>query len=77
VLLGIAMPLKYLAGRPEAVRIVGSAHGVLFIVYVVMALLAARLRKWPAALLGQAMIAAVVPLGPFWFDAKIKNDPNA
>ena len=31
VLLGIAMPLKYLAGMPRAVSAVGMAHGVLFI----------------------------------------------
>ncbi|HTO03360.1 MAG TPA: DUF3817 domain-containing protein, partial [Opitutus sp.] len=30
VLLGIAMPLKYLAGEPAAVRVVGMAHGILF-----------------------------------------------
>ena len=31
ILLGIAMPLKYFAGEPLAVRIVGMAHGVLFL----------------------------------------------
>ena len=28
ILLAIAMPLKYLAGKPEMVSIVGMAHGV-------------------------------------------------
>ena len=77
ILLGVAMPLKYLAGRPEAVRIVGSAHGVLFVVYVLFVLLAARLRKWPGALVGMALVAAVMPLGPFWFDRKLQTDPRA
>ena len=31
LLLGIAMPLKYLYDRPEAVRITGMLHGILFI----------------------------------------------
>ena len=31
VLLLIAMPLKYIAGNPEPVSIVGMAHGVLFL----------------------------------------------
>jgi integral membrane protein len=35
ILLGIAMPLKYLAGMPLPVRIVGMLHGVLFIWYVI------------------------------------------
>ena len=34
LLLGVAMPLKYLAGMPGAVRAVGSAHGGLFLLYV-------------------------------------------
>lgn len=29
ILLTIAMPLKYLAGKPEMVSIVGMGHGVL------------------------------------------------
>ena len=36
VLFGIAMPLKYLAGLPLAVRIVGSIHGFLFVALVVI-----------------------------------------
>ena len=31
VLLGIAMPLKYYYNKPEFVKIVGMAHGVLFV----------------------------------------------
>ena len=34
VLMGIAMPLKYVWDQPEAVRIVGWIHGILFIVYI-------------------------------------------
>lgn len=30
-LVGIAMPLKYYAGLPEAVRLTGLAHGFLFL----------------------------------------------
>ena len=34
VLLFIAMPLKYLAGLPLAVRVAGSVHGLLFLVFL-------------------------------------------
>ena len=37
VLLGIAMPLKYLFDQPMAVTIVGWAHGVLFVVFIFLA----------------------------------------
>lgn len=33
-LLFIAMPMKYFIGMPEVVRVVGSIHGVLFMLYV-------------------------------------------
>jgi integral membrane protein len=71
VLFGIAMPLKYFAGMPMAVRVVGSLHGALFVALVVMLVLA--IRKVPLSLGTAAlgMVAAVVPGGPFWFDRKL------
>jgi hypothetical protein len=36
ILLGIAMPLKYFFGLPETVRVVGMAHGLLFVLYVLL-----------------------------------------
>jgi len=78
VLLLIAMPLKYLAGQPEAVRIVGTAHGALFVLYVLALLLAAFNRKWQPGIVLGGFIASVVPLGPFVFDRWLKTqDPDA
>lgn len=74
VLLLVAMPLKYLANQPAAVRIVGAIHGGLFLFYVAAILLAALLSpwKWTRVLLG--LISSVVPLGPFFFDASVKRE---
>lgn len=68
------MPLKYAAGKPEAVRIVGSLHGLLFVIYVLTALLAARTFRWKAPMILMALAAAVFPFGPFWFDAKLRRE---
>ena len=46
VLLGIAMPLKYWAGQPGAVRVVGMAHGILFMLYLWAAIQAALEHHW-------------------------------
>jgi len=73
ILLGIAMPLKYLAGQPQAVRIVGSLHGALFIIYALMVLIAARNHKWPAKEIGLGLLAAFLPFGPFWFDRRLRT----
>ena len=71
VLLGIAMPLKYLAGWPQAVRIVGMAHGILFMLYVLAAIQAALEHDWPWKRTALVLLASVLPAGPFIIDAKI------
>jgi integral membrane protein len=68
VLLGIAMPLKYLADMPLAVTIVGGMHGGLFVAYIGMSILLAILFRWPIGRLSLAVLASVVPTGTFWFD---------
>jgi integral membrane protein len=64
-LMGIAMPPKYLAGIPEAVRITGSVHGLLFVMYVIALGLAASERLWSLPKIALYFVAAVVPFGPF------------
>lgn len=73
LLLGIAMPLKYLAGQPEAVMIVGWAHGILFIVLGVAILAAVVQARLPWWLAGLAAIASLLPFGPFVIDGRLKR----
>jgi integral membrane protein len=70
LLLGIAMPLKYLAGQPEAVRITGMAHGVLFVLYVLLVVKVAWELGWSWKKTFLALIASLVPLGTFYADKK-------
>lgn len=71
VLLGIAMPLKYLAGLPEVVLYTGWAHGILFIWYNVTVLMA---KSEYGLSWGQTFLAwagSVLPFGTFYADRKI------
>jgi integral membrane protein len=71
VLLGIAMPLKYVWHLPIAVRIVGLLHGILFIVLCFALVRAIRVGKWS---IGNAMvvfIAAFLPFGPFFLHRRL------
>jgi integral membrane protein len=68
ILFGIAMPLKYLAGMPVAVRVAGSIHGGLFIALVVMFVLAIKRVPISRRLAGAGIAAAVFPFGPFILD---------
>lgn len=74
VLLFIAMPLKYFAGEPAVVRVVGMAHGVLFMLYVLAALQAALAHDWPWKRTALVLLASVLPAGPFIVDAKILRE---
>jgi integral membrane protein len=70
LLLGVAMPLKYFAGRPEAVSVVGMAHGILFLLYLWATLLAALEYKWSWSRSLLVAAASLVPFGPFYADAR-------
>ncbi|MEB3204863.1 MAG: DUF3817 domain-containing protein [Candidatus Sericytochromatia bacterium] len=69
-LLLIAMPLKYLYGHPEYVRVVGMAHGVLFVALAVAALDVARTSRWPLWRVPVLLFVASLPLGSFWLDRR-------
>ena len=71
ILLGVAMPLKYLAGRPEMVRMVGMAHGILFLLFVAAVVRVAVAMRWPLGRVAAALAASVVPFGPFILDARL------
>ena len=73
LLFGVAMPLKYMANMPLAVRIVGSVHGLLFVALALM--LMAAIKRVPMntgqAILG--ILAAVIPFGPFLYDRRLRD----
>jgi integral membrane protein len=74
VLVGVAMPLKYAAGMPSAVRVVGMAHGVLFVAFVLALGAAAQAERWPPRRSVVAMIAALLPLGAFWLERQLRRE---
>jgi integral membrane protein len=73
-LLFIAMPLKYLAGFPLAVRIVGSVHGLLFLIFLAALFRAGRQRHWPFGRSLLAFVSSIVPFGTFLFDRSLRRE---
>lgn len=71
VLLGIAMPLKYLAHQPAAVRLVGLLHGVLFVSYVLLLAQNAIERRWPLGKAGLGLLLSVLPFGAFYAERRL------
>lgn len=70
VLLGIAMPLKYIWDMPEMVKIVGMAHGILFVLYVLGALYMWKKLQWSVITLGIVLLCSMLPFGPFYVERK-------
>jgi len=65
VLLGIAMPLKYLGDMPLAVRIAGSAHGALFVWLGLLVLGGLTTRGRSLVWAGKILVASLLPFGTF------------
>ncbi len=77
VLLGIAMPLKYVFDFPLAVKYVGWAHGLLFIIFCLLILITWLEKKISLKHAALAFVASLIPFGPFLIDRKLSADEAA
>ncbi|MCD7035785.1 DUF3817 domain-containing protein [Metabacillus sp. GX 13764] len=73
VLLAIAMPLKYAAGFPLAVTIVGGLHGLFFVLFLLAVANAAIAHKWSLLAAFGAVIASIIPFGTFVLNSKLNK----
>lgn len=75
LLLGIAVPIKYLADNPTYVKLLGMPHGLLFIAYIILAVMVGSKLKWPNKTLYAVLAASVIPFGTFVVNKKyLKTD---
>jgi integral membrane protein len=74
VLLGIAMPLKYMFQIPEPVKYLGWLHGVLFVLYALLLLKVFLVAKWTFLKTLIAFLVSFVPFGTFWLDYKLAKE---
>lgn len=77
LLLGVAMPLKYFASMPMAVRLVGSLHGLLFVAYLIAIAVAVYAKAWPVKRAPTLVVASFLPGGPFFVDGQIREAERA
>ncbi len=77
LLLFIATPVKYFANDPQYVKLLGMPHGLLFMAYVVMAVIISKDMNWSTRTLWIVLIASIIPFGTFYIDKKYLNKSNA
>lgn len=73
LLLFVAMPLKYMAGQPEMVRSVGMIHGLLFVLFIIVAIQAKVEYGWSGRRLMRVFGTAFIPFGMIWLDRMIEE----
>ncbi|CAI8298779.1 MAG: Uncharacterised protein [Opitutia bacterium UBA7350] len=74
LLLGYAMPMKYLWDDPSAVQQIGMAHGVLWMLYVGIAAFLQWKGFWKSRTTALLTLASLLPAGPFVADWKLLRD---
>jgi integral membrane protein len=77
LLLGVAMPLKYWAGVPLAVKIVGSIHGGLFLLFCAALARAMMAARWSMPWAGVVFASSLVPAGTFIIDGHLRRENEA
>src|SRR5690606_23590447 len=73
LLLFIAMPLQYLRGQPMAVRVVGTIHGILWVIFCATLLYVTIAAKWPLARAAVVFLAGLIPFGPWIVDRRMNE----
>ena len=73
LLLAVAMPLKYWADLPMAVRVMGSIHGLLFVVFCWALVRVQPGVRWPFGRAVLVFVASLLPLVPFWLDRRMQG----
>lgn len=71
LLVGVAMPLKYLGGYQHATWDIGMVHGVLFILYNILVIPVKLELKWSYLTTFWVMLASLLPFGTFVAEYKL------
>ncbi|RPE08505.1 DUF3817 domain-containing protein [Chitinophaga lutea] len=76
VLLFIAMPMKYFADEPWLNKQVGMAHGVLFVLYVILVIEVKIALNWSIRKTAIALGASILPFGTFFINNRWIHRPE-
>ena len=70
LLLFVAVPIKYFQGNPEYVKMLGMPHGLLFMLYIVLASVMKKEMKWNSKNFMIVLLCSILPFGTFYMDKK-------
>ena len=70
LLMTFGLYFKYQLNNDTYVKLLGMPHGILFILYIVLALLLRKNENWNNIEFAIILFASLVPLGTFYIDRK-------
>ncbi|MDG5491600.1 DUF3817 domain-containing protein [Psychroserpens sp. SPM9] len=70
LLLFIASPYKLLTEDDTYVKLLGMPHGILFLIYIVLAIIVGQELKWNAKTQAFVILASIIPFGTFYVEKK-------
>ena len=70
LLLFIAVPVKYFGNDPQYVKLLGMPHGLLFIGYIILAIMLSSELNWKGKTRRNIFLASIIPFGTFVVDRK-------
>lgn len=76
LLLLFATPFKYIKGDPQFVKMLGMPHGILFILYVIIAYMLKKENDWFDNNFRRILLMAIIPFGTFYLDKQLKVITN-
>lgn len=71
VLVGVAMPLRYLGGEEALSKAVSPVHGALYMVLVLCVVLLGRARGWPVGRIVLVAVGGTVPVLSFVVERRV------
>ncbi|MCK0109743.1 DUF3817 domain-containing protein [Flavobacteriaceae bacterium S0825] len=76
LLLFIATPIKYFGNDPQYVKMLGMPHGILFMLYVILAFMLKQENEWFKSNFKMVLLASIIPFGTFILERKYKKATN-
>ena len=70
LLMSLGLYYKYALNDPSFVKMFGMPHGLLFILYIILAVMLKKEMNWNNKTLVIVLLASILPFGTFYIDKK-------
>ena len=70
LLMTLGLYYKYMLNDPSFVKMFGMPHGILFMLYLILAILLKKEMQWNNSTLAIVFLGSIIPFGTFYVDKK-------